>query len=270
MKTILDEIQSGERFEFGSNWKAFLSHINEDRIRAAEQSIAELLGVGALTHAHAVDIGSGSGLSSLAFRRMGAKVLSFDYDPKSVACTRELKARYFPNDPNWQVTEGSILDRDFVEILGTFDLVYSWGVLHHTGSMWLAIERATQLVKPNGKLFIALYNDQGAKSRFWRHVKRAYCSGVVGKAIVTACFFPYFFTVTLLASLRRRENLFATYKSKRGMSIVHDWHDWLGGYPFEVAKVEDVFKFLTNKGFSLSNISTNSGFGCNQFVFSKT
>ena len=52
------------------------------------------------------------------------------------------------------------------------------------------------------------------------------------------------------------------------MSIMHDWFDWLGGLPFEVATVEEVFHFLQEKGFLLRNIKTaNGGIGNNQFVF---
>ena len=87
-------------------------------------------------------------------RRLGATVTSFDYDPQSVACTRELRRRYFPDDAAWTVTEGSVLDRAFVDGLGTFDIVYSWGVLHHTGAMWDAIGLAAERVAPGGQFFI--------------------------------------------------------------------------------------------------------------------
>ncbi len=44
-----------------------------------------------------LDVGSGSGLFSLAAMRLGAdRVHSFDYDPQSVGCTKELKRRFPP------------------------------------------------------------------------------------------------------------------------------------------------------------------------------
>src|SRR5215207_3370049 len=122
------EIARGERFEFGQNWSQFLAAVDDERIQQAETSLKEMLEVESLAGRSFLDIGSGSGLFSLAARRLGARVRSFDYDPQSVACTRELRQRYFPEDEGWQVGEGSVLDESFVRGLGTFDVVYSWGV----------------------------------------------------------------------------------------------------------------------------------------------
>src|SRR5687767_8748135 len=112
------EIADGERFKFGNNWAQFLALVDEDRIRQAEDSLRAMLKRDNLTGLRLLDIGSGSGLFSLAARRLGAKVHSFDYDPQSVACTTELRRRYFPDDPDWQVEQGSVLDPDFVRRLG--------------------------------------------------------------------------------------------------------------------------------------------------------
>src|SRR5213076_551237 len=130
------------RFAFGRNWARFLRHLNEDRILAAETSLCSMLELKSLEGKAFLDIGSGSGLFSLAARRLGARVHSFDYDSQSVACTSELKRRYFADDADWTIEEGSALDADYLKSLGTFDVVYSWGVLHHTGQMWQALENA--------------------------------------------------------------------------------------------------------------------------------
>jgi predicted RNA methylase len=114
MTTHTTEIQSGERFEFGANWLRFLGVLNDERISKAEQSLCEMLGVDSLVGKRFLDAGSGSGLFSLAARRLGAEVHSFDYDPQSVACTRELKNRYFPKDEAWVIEEASVLDRDYL------------------------------------------------------------------------------------------------------------------------------------------------------------
>lgn len=269
MGTFETDIKTGQRFEFGNNWQSFLSTLTDERIIIAEASIKEMLEIDNLNGKSVIDIGSGSGLFSLAARKLGAQIHSFDYDPASVACTQGLRSRYFPNDPNWIVDEGSVLDDKFLKLLGSFDFVYSWGVLHHTGNMWAAIENAASLVKKKGTLFIAIYNDQGRQSRFWRSVKESYCSGFIGKMIVSSIFIPYFFLRALLSCVIRRENVFAEYKKNRGMSITHDWFDWLGGLPFEVATVEEIFRFLRDRGFVLRNIKTNNGLGNNQFVFVK-
>jgi 2-polyprenyl-6-hydroxyphenyl methylase/3-demethylubiquinone-9 3-methyltransferase len=169
------EVQSGERFEFGKNWTRFLGSLNEERTVLAQKSLSERLELETLQGKTFVDIGSGSGLFSLAARKLGARVHSFDYDPHSVKCTRELKRRYFPDDPQWTIDEGSALDNDYLRSLGTFDVVYSWGVLqHHTGDMWTALDNVAPLVREGGILFISLYNDQGTASRRWKKTKKLY------------------------------------------------------------------------------------------------
>src|SRR5918911_286314 len=126
------EVARGERFEFGRNWAKFLALLNEQRIADAENSLRQMLECEDLKGRSFLDIGSGSGLFSLAARRLGARVHSFDYDPHSVACTMELRRRFCPEDAAWTVETGSALDADYLKRLGRFDVVYSWGVLHHT------------------------------------------------------------------------------------------------------------------------------------------
>lgn len=269
MSTFETEVAKGERFSFGKNWKSFLSVLTDERIGAAERSLIEMLKLDNLQGRTVLDIGSGSGLFSLAARRLGADVFSFDYDPESVACVKALRSCYFPEDSAWHIVRGSVLDKAFVGTLGRFDVVYSWGVLHHTGDMWTALENTASLVRDGGVLFIAIYNDQGSRSLFWRRVKSYYCSSWVGKAAVSCVFLPYFSLRTMFSSILQRNNKFSEYRRNRGMSITHDWRDWLGGYPFEVASIEKVFHFFHDRGFVLRNIATTNGFGNNQYVFTK-
>jgi SAM-dependent methyltransferase len=269
-----DEIRRGDRFEFGKNWTRFLSVVNEAHIAAAEGSLKRMLNVSDLKGLRFLDIGSGSGLFSLAARRLGATVHSFDFDPQSVACARELKRRFFSGDASWTIEQGSILDAAYVKSLGEFDVVYSWGVLHHTGAMWTALDHAALPVRTGGKLFVAIYNDQGGKSRRWRMVKRLYCSGLPGKAAVCGVAIPYYVGHRLLVDCLKGNNPLAyyrEYKNRRGMSPVHDWLDWLGGYPFEVARPEEIFSFYRDRGFDLTNLTTKGALaGCNELVFQKS
>jgi 2-polyprenyl-3-methyl-5-hydroxy-6-metoxy-1,4-benzoquinol methylase len=261
-----DEVRRGERFTFGKNWAAFLGSLTEERIARAESSLREMLKLDRLDGATFLDVGSGSGLSSLAARRMGARVISFDYDPQSVACARELKHRYFPDDTEWRIDQGSVLDQEYLNSLGPADIVYSWGVLHHTGRMWAAMENVARGVKPGGLLFVALYNDEGWKSRVWRRVKQVYCGSRMGRWVVTATFVPLFALVTAAKSIVTGTNRFQK-PDARGMSVYYDWIDWLGGYPFEVATPEQVRMFYEQRGFALENERTTRRMGCNQFVF---
>ena len=266
-----EEVRQGERFGFGKNWARFLSVVTEEHISAAEGSLRRMLQVQDLTGKRFLDIGSGSGIFSLAARRLGATVHSFDFDPQSVACARELTRRFFAGDSSWSIEQGSVLDPDYIRSLGQFDVVYSWGVLHHTGAMWTALEHAAIPVAPGGKLFIAIYNDQGGASKRWRAVKKLYCSSALGRAVVCGVAIPWFAGRRFAIDCLKGQNptaVYKEYKNRRGMSPMHDWLDWLGGYPFEVAKPEQIFTFYRDRGFQLTNLTTKGALaGCNEFVF---
>jgi 2-polyprenyl-3-methyl-5-hydroxy-6-metoxy-1,4-benzoquinol methylase len=270
MKSHAREVKEGNRFEFGKNWSLFLSGIDEDRIRVAVESLQQYLGVNDLRGKTFLDVGCGSGLFSLAARRLGARVHSFDYDPKSVACGLELRRRFDNDNPDWTVEEGSALDPEYLKSLGTFDVVYSWGVLHHTGAMWQALENVISLVAPGGKLFIAIYNDQGTISRRWTMVKKLYNRTPALRFPISFLTAVHFLWRPMLKDiLKGRPGAFiSSYRNRRGMSYWRDIVDWVGGYPFEVAKPEQIIHFYRDRGFWLRYLKTCGGaLGCNEFVF---
>jgi SAM-dependent methyltransferase len=274
-ETHADEIRAGRRFPFGRNWRSFLSVLDDERIEEAKRSLRAFLEVDSLAGRSFLDVGSGSGLFSLAARRLGASVLSFDYDPDCVECTRELRRRYYPDDPDWRVMEGSVLDETFVRSLGQFDVVYAWGVLHHTGDMWRAIAHLTSTPAVGGRLFMAIYNDDGASSRRWQRRKRRFnrLPAVLRAPYAVAVWAP-FELLTLAAALRRGRvrayvDLWRHYKQSRGMSRWHDIRDWLGGYPFEFASMDALVTFLQRANFKPLKLVPSPGHGCHQLVLER-
>lgn len=272
-----EEVSRGERFEFGKNWSRFLTTLDDQRIAEAERAITGMLELRDLTGKRFLDIGSGSGLSSLAARRLGATVHSFDYDPHSVACTTELRRRYFPQDDSWKVEEGSALDADYIRSLGEFDIVYSWGVLHHTGEMWKALENAQIPVAAGGKLLLAIYNDTGSQAARWRWIKKTYnqLPRLMKTPFAIAVSAPEEAKSLIRSVVKGRPGEYirtwTQYKQIRGMSHWHDLIDWVGGYPYEVAKPEEIFDFYRARGFTLTKLKCGAvGLGCNEFVFQKT
>ena len=238
----------------------------------SRNAIIESLGRSEFSGLRILDIGSGSGLSSLAFLEMGADVTAFDYDKDSVECTISLLTEKAPYSAKWQAIQRSVLDMEFIKSLGSFDIVYSWGVLHHTGAMWRAMDNTALAVKDGGILLIALYNDQGLLSKFWKAVKWVFCSSWLGRLVVKTIFYPVFFAFSIFKDFKNREapmSHIRNYYLNRGMSIVHDWDDWLGGYPFEVASESAVMKWARVQDMVLLNKRITNGLGCSEFVFLK-
>ena len=222
------------RFTFGKNWAEFLKDLDDAAMADAVASLRDMLAVETLAGKTFLDIGSGSGLFSLAARRLGARVHSFDYDLDSCRCTETLKRRFFPDDREWTVERGDILDRSYTESLGSFDIVYSWGVLHHTGAMWQALDHAALPVRADGTLFIAIYNFQARWTSVYTLMKRTYVrSPAVGKLAIAGAYIGFFVTRALVCDLARLRNPISRYqvKSRRGMSLWHNWIDWIGAIP---------------------------------------
>jgi 2-polyprenyl-6-hydroxyphenyl methylase/3-demethylubiquinone-9 3-methyltransferase len=256
--------QSGNiTFSFGRNWRSFSRFVSDERIQVAEGDIVDWLGEAGVSGKDVIDIGGGSGIHSLCFYNLHAKsLLSVDVDPLSVACTRRFWKRT-GKPRNWRVDELSVLDTERLARLGCFDIIYSWGVLHHTGKLWAAMENVSKLGRPGARLWISIYtkgpNYQehlATKVRFnnvsWlekkkmlaRHLRRIWgYDKSVGKS------FRQFFW------------------PGRGMNAYHDAVDWLGGLPYEVASVDEVTQFLSARGWTLERVLERYEGGCSVYLF---
>jgi 2-polyprenyl-6-hydroxyphenyl methylase/3-demethylubiquinone-9 3-methyltransferase len=265
------------RFEFGRNWAMFLELLDDSRIEHAEASLKAMLEVETLEGCSFLDVGSGSGLFSLAARRLGARVHSFDYDPHSVGCTAELRRRFFPGDRHWTIERGSALDEPYLDSLGTFDVVYSWGVLHHTGDMWRALDLVRHRVAPTGRLALALYNDAGGRSARWRWLKRTYLTlpAPLRPLFAALAIAPIELRLAAGALVRGTPMEYVRWwtrysEHKRGMSRWRDIVDWVGGYPYEYARPDSIFGFYRRRGFAMRRLTCAPGpLGCNELVFEK-
>ena len=282
------EIASGKRFAFGKNWERFLTNLTPTRLHQAEAYLCKMLNQKTLKGKTFLDIGCGSGLFSLAAHRLGAKTYSFDIDQECVACAKELRSRYANTNantkpktkPSWHIEAGSVLDDAYVAGLGTFDIVYSWGVLHHTDQMWRAIVNASRLVNRGGLFYIAIYNDQGLMSRLWwvikyiynrlpRLLQPAYARGLDGILVVVLSF-KYALRFKLWWFLRQRLHV-SKRGGVRGVKVyATEIYDWYGGFPFEFATHDHLKDFVEGLGFRYVRGVQPGSLGCNEFVFQKT
>jgi len=250
--------QDAPHFAFGDNWQRFVAdHFSEERVAIAKTHMLRFLGLSDLKGKYILDIGCGSGLHSLAaFDAGAARILSFDVDPASVRSTESLRARRGAPE-NWTILQGSVLDKAFLTPLPPADIVYSWGVLHHTGAMWDAVANAATLLAPGGVFYLALYTTTPQSPQYLRLKKKYNRAGALGKRLME---YRYILRHTILGGLAAGTNPWRTireYKKSRGMSFMVDIRDWLGGYPYEDARIEEVVRFCRRQlGLELLDLAT--------------
>ncbi|RMD57761.1 class I SAM-dependent methyltransferase [Candidatus Woesearchaeota archaeon] len=262
-----------QAFSFGENWAEYLKKLDAEKIQRAQKSLEEFLGKGTIKGKTFLDIGCGSGLFSLAAIKLGAReVTSIDPDKNSTECAKYLREKFKIPSKKWKILKGSILDKKFIKKLPKADITYSWGVLHHTGDMWRALDNAISLVRKKGTLYIAIYNKYTGplSSKSWLKIKKLY---VRSPKLVKKAMELLYAGEQLISLAIRLKNPIAyvrNYKTDRGMSFMRDVTDWLGGYPYEYATPAEIEEHCKRRGLKLVKIKHRKGTGCNEFVFKRT
>jgi len=264
-----------KKFSFGKNWELYLKNLDNNKIILAKKSLSEFTKLKSFKGKTFLDFGCGSGLFSLCAVQLGAKkVISIDIDENSLNCARYLKKKFKINDSIWEIKKGSALDIKFIKTLPKVEILYSWGVLHHTGNMWKALDNMNLLLKKNSIFYTAIYNDfKGIpfNSSTWVKIKRFYSgSNIVIRKILDIGYI----LLIIVGLILNRINPYTYIKNYskialRGMNFYRDIVDWLGGYPFEYASVEKIKKFYEKSGLKLINLRKTNREGCNEFLFIK-
>ncbi len=259
------------RYTFGRNWARFeQSHFSESRVEIAKAHLLRFLRCSDLRGSRFLDIGSGSGIHSLAAHRAGAEcVVSFDYDTDSVATTTRIWEREGRPD-NWTVGQGSVLDPAFMKGLAEADVVYSWGVLHHTGDVWTALRNATIPLAPSGLFYIALYASDvyvDPTPEYWIQLKRTYNrAGALRRRYLEAWYAARFVFAPELRRGRWPLTVVREFQESRGMSLYTDVKDWLGGYPMEFTGNAETIAFA-EKELGLEILNVSAGPGNTEYLF---
>ena len=262
-------------FAFGRNWASYAESITEAEIAEAEAGLLRLLGGADLAGLRFLDIGCGSGIHSLAALRLGAaQVVAVDFDPDSVATTLAVLARHAPSAGSYQVEQASVFDLQPAN-LGNFDMVYSWGVLHHTGDMDRALRTAARMVGERGRFVFALYRRTWC-CPLWKIEKRWYSRTNEKMQRLARGVYRFFFRLGLWATRRSFTYYVETYKSNRGMDYEHDVHDWMGGYPYESVSSAEVDALVSGLGFRKVRAFALGyrpagvfGSGCDEYVYER-
>ncbi|MCX7910619.1 MAG: class I SAM-dependent methyltransferase [Endomicrobia bacterium] len=272
------------RFNFGRNWSYYVKNVvNEDVINQAKESLLKYITKDHYLNKVFIDVGCGSGIFSLGALLLGCReVISFDYDIESIKTTLLLKEKFkhlISQDAKWDIYQADVLDGNFISRLKhKADIVYCWGVVHHTGNMWKAIENVCEMVSDSGILILAVYNKTPV-SKIWWKIKKFYNSYKFFQPILALLYGGFVCVGYILKN--KTLNLYR----ERSMHVFYDAIDWLGGFPYEYASFDEVKDFVENKGFklikeakrlpqenykvTLFKILRAKNTGCNEFVFLK-
>jgi len=263
------------QFDFGENWFDYSKRaLTPERIDQAKADLNVLTEGMDIHNKHFLDIGFGQGLTLLTVASLGAKVTGCDINPKC-AQALELTRAGMPELKSFdaKIVVGSILDKQVVAQLrqfgnqdtGCYDIVHSWGVLHHTGNMQQAITNAASLVGSGGYYILAIYNRHWS-SPLWHFIKRTYCTSprLIQRLLIWGMY-PVIWIAKLLVTGSN------PFRKQRGMDFFYDVIDWVGGYPYEYATVNEVHALVEPLGFQqIKVIASEVPTGCNEFIYRRS
>lgn len=258
--------EDGPRFAFGRNWRSFSdTALKPESVAAARSQFAALLEGLPLEGKRFLDIGFGQGLPLIFAQERGALALGIDRDADNArALESTARALGLTAPPPHRIV--SILDpalpREYPQ---GFDVVHSWGVLHHTGDMRASLAAACSLVADGGHFLCAIYNRHWS-SPAWTAIKWSYVRlPDWARRVLVGALYPVIYAAKWLVTGRNPREM------RRGMDFFHNVVDWVGGYPYEYASVEELKAMVEPLGFTCRRVARPEvPIACNEFVFEKT
>ena len=275
MSDAVNLLDRESHFDFGRNWASYLQLVTDAHVQEAVRSLQRLAGDD-LRGKRVLDIGCGSGLHALAALRLGAReVVAVDIDADCLATTQQLLQAHAAGQP-WSTRQTSVFDL-ITDSPAPFDVVYSWGVLHHTGDMYRALRAAAALVAPDGQFIFALYRHTRL-CWLWKIEKKWYAGAGAGAQARARSAYVGLLRIALSMARGRGgfTNYVSAYGQRRGMDFYHDVHDWLGGWPYESISPAQTERFMSQLGLRRVRVFTRRGIqlglfgsGCDEYVYAR-
>ncbi len=253
------------KFSFGKNWQAYSKNaLTKKSLMDFKHDFDELFNGIDFKNKKFIDIGFGQGLAILIAAEKGADVVGIDIDANNIkALNITLQEMGRVKVPKTDIV--SILDDDYVNrYKSNYDIVHSWGVLHHTGNMTKGFDNACDLVATNGYFICSIYNRHWS-SPIWKIIKYLYnISPLICQQLINGFFYPIIFIAKWIVTGKNPK------QKERGMNFFYDVIDWIGGYPYEYATENEIIELVSKKGFvCIKSCPAAVPTGCNEFVFER-
>ncbi|MGH9365772.1 MAG: class I SAM-dependent methyltransferase [Thermoanaerobaculia bacterium] len=174
---------------FGS--PKFFERVEEERYERYAPWMKSAIGFDRYRGKRVLEVGFGLGTDHVSFSRGGARCFGIDLTPAHITATRR---RLELEHSTPRLSQGDAEKLPFAD--QSFDVVYSFGVLHHTPGTQAAVDEIHRVLRPGGEAIVGLYHRDSLF--FW-----AYCVGIRG--VLLGGFFREGYCKTL-SRIERREN----------------------------------------------------------------